>query len=66
MLGVQVERGDMASHEFREAVRRRAVQQMQEVAADRIVLGLDERRVAVVPPRSEIMPIEQHRGERSR
>ena len=39
----------------------RAVQQVQEVAADRVVVGLDVDPPAVVAP---VIPVQQHRAER--
>ena len=59
MLGVKIERGVHRAHPQRR--RRLAVQQMQEVSADRVVVGFDLDALAVVAP---VIPVEQHRSER--
>ena len=59
VLGVEIERRVHRLHPV--CARLAAVQQMQEMAADRVVVGLDFDAPAVV---AEVVPVEQHRAER--
>ena len=58
MLGVEDERGVHGAHAFGRGSP--AVQQMQEMPADRVVVGLDLDAPAIV---AVVIPVEQHRAE---
>ena len=59
VLGVEVQRGVHRAHPG--VGGRFAVQQVQEVPADRVIIGLDLDAFAVLAP---VVPVEQHRAER--
>src|SRR5665213_2888472 len=59
VLGIEVERRVHRTHPG--SLRRFAVQQVQEMRADRIVVGLDVDQAAVV---ARVIPVAQHRAQR--
>ncbi len=58
MLGVEDQRGVHGAHPA--VLRLFAMQEVQEMAADAVVIGLDVDALAVV---TEVVPIEQDRAE---
>ena len=59
MLGIEVERG---VHRPNPGVRRRpAMQQVQKMAADGVIVGFDKNMLAVM---AVVIPVSQHRAER--